>query len=70
MKGTSMFRVLLPTLLLTMAACGPTPAAAPSRKARLITSCSSSAECAHESNGCTYCYHGQCSCTLPAEPIP
>lgn len=51
-------------LLLALAACGR-PAASESR---LVTNCSSSAECKGDSNGCVYCYGGHCSCTLPAEP--
>lgn len=36
----------------------------------LVGACSSSSDCGHNSNGCNYCYGGQCSCTLPAEPLP
>lgn len=57
-------------LLLVLTMCSPpTPRDAAPRAAELVTKCSSSAECAHDSNGCTYCYAGQCSCTLPAEPL-
>jgi len=52
-------------LLFALVACG-TP---PTRKARLVDHCSSSADCKSESNGCNYCYANKCSCTLPADPI-
>lgn len=55
-------------LLLALAACPPAPA--PAGKARLITYCSSSAECTSDPDGCRYCFNARCSCTLPAEPIP
>lgn len=56
---------MLQLVLVLVAACAPS---AGPRKARLVTSCSSSAECAHDSNGCIYCFGGVCSCVLPAEP--
>lgn len=51
-------------ILFLLVACGrPAPS-----KLGLVTHCSSSAECKSDSSGCVYCYNGQCSCTLPAEP--
>lgn len=54
-------------LLLALSACPPSP---PTSKARLVTYCSSSAECQHNTDGCTFCLNARCSCTLPAEPNP
>jgi hypothetical protein len=59
-------------LLLLVAACSrPTAAREVSLHSEpLQASCQSSSECAHNSDGCIYCYHGVCSCDLPAEPMP
>lgn len=56
---------------LLVSACPTTPPKDASlRSPKLQDTCSSSSECTHNTNGCTYCYGGHCSCTLPAEPIP
>jgi hypothetical protein len=54
-------------ILLLVAGCSPPPPAPP-RRQQLVTYCSSSAECQHNTDGCTFCYNAHCSCTLPAEP--
>lgn len=46
-----------------------TAAATSEATSDIVTHCDSSAECRGDSNGCIYCYNGQCSCTLPAQPI-
>jgi hypothetical protein len=54
-------------LLLLLAACPRTPTRALAQEDPSFQ-CQSSSECSHNSNGCTYCYQGACSCFLPAEP--
>lgn len=61
-----MMRII--AILFAFAGCGR-PAPSPG-KTRLVAGCSSSSECKTNSDGCSYCYNGQCSCSLPAEPIP
>jgi hypothetical protein len=58
-------------LFAILAACSraSTPPATATATSDIVTHCDSSAECRGDSNGCVYCYNGQCSCTLPAQPI-
>lgn len=63
------FHAVLAIVLL--AGCPPTAPSkgdATPRNARFQQSCSSSSECSHNSNGCTNCFGGVCSCILPADP--
>lgn len=53
-------------ILIAFAACQRPPAV----RSQLVTKCESSANCRGDSNGCIYCFNGQCSCTLPADPLP
>lgn len=55
--------------VLLIASCGPTASPHLERRSSDFQSnCNSSADCAHDVDGCRYCIAAHCSCTLPAEP--